>query len=445
MAPLPRVAGISSGPVRQPVRSSLDTSTARARETISKDPVFSRENMPAADYSRMDYKDRMRQGSVGSVVFGGIDAPEFTVKKASTYVTSQDNPLFVPEGTMRPAGTRVRPPPAPIPLPQGMAGKPQHRSVPLGSVMVGADAPAPGQPSPYVSDRSLSQSAFPPSYRIHPSTQDTGAKDLLYPSEPAPVGSTPRDQDHSAAASAPMLHNAFESLREHFNQVPRDGEGNIDEDFARRMLEAHGFDLSIDGFAEFLARCDISGFPTFEQFIGCTLRPHRPDPSKPPSAPSSAPKAALAGEFGTHPQSRPDEPHADSTRPAAEQGNLPSGMNRSVTFESASATTPPATTPASSQPFAHQPSQHPAMASTHEKTQYAPSEHMQRSWRYMQMAESIDRSMPAIPSYAPTTSMPLGAKAGIAPLGTNVPASNAAGTYGRSASISKGHSVDRYY
>jgi hypothetical protein len=402
---------------------------------MSKDPVFIRENLLASEHT--SYRERNRHGTVSSIIYGGHSAPQHVVKKASTYITSEDNPLFVPGEISRPAGWRVRPPPAPTARPEGVAGKPQCRSVPLGSVMTGVDALPPGAPSSRLSDRTLSMASFPPNYRVHPSTSDTGVKALLYPSEPAPAPSASgAEEEAGAAASAPMLYAAFAALRERFSQVPRDEAENIDEAFARSLLEEFGFDLSIDGFAEFLARCDVSGFPSFQHFVGCTLRSHRQDPCKPPSAPLCAAQVALSKEF--------DEPTNGGLEGGMGHPELLSedsisaleGMGRDLSLELAPAPTPPF--PSQSTPVL-------AIAEAASQPQHSPSEHMQRSWRYMQHVENMPTVRIALSEHAPTSSMPLGSKSGIVPIGSNLPFSNSFGTYGRSASISKGHSVDRYF
>ena len=215
--PLPRVAGMAGGRPREPVRTTLDGSTARAFDIMSKDSTFARENVPSSEHRALHHKERSQQGSVGSIIFGAA-GPKYQVKTVSTYITSQDHPLFVPAGVGRPAGMRVRPPPAPAPTPTGMAGSRTSRSVPLGSVMYGEEAPPPGAPSGLGIDRSLTQLTLQPRYQVQRSSRDSGAKDLLYPAPPPP----PASQADDGASSAPMLHAAFESLREHFSQIPRD-------------------------------------------------------------------------------------------------------------------------------------------------------------------------------------------------------------------------------
>lgn len=404
---------------------------ARALDPTSKNPVFFRENVPTAE--QLSYRERDRHGTVGSIIYGGHSALEHVVRNASTYITSEDNPLFVPAQISRPASLRVRPPPAPMPRPDGFAGKPHFRSVPLGSVMTGVDALSPGAPSARVRDRTLSMASIPPNYRVHPSTCDTGVKALLYPSEPPPeVSATGTGEEVGAASSAPMLYAAFEALRERFSHVPRDGAANIDETYARGLLEEFGFELSVDGFAEFLARCDVSGFPSFQQFVGCTLRPHMPDLSKLPSAPSCAPK--ISAEFNVGPDGGSAGDIRRTELPSEESGGVPKGTGLSSVL-----------TPAPTAPIPSQSPPVPAPAETAAQLQHFPSEHMQRSWRYVQLVESMHTGAMTPPRYAPTSSMPLGHKSGTVPIGRNLPSSNAIGSYGRSASISKGHSVDRYF
>jgi len=60
------------------------------------------------------------------------------------------------------------------------------------------------------------------------------------------------------------------------------------------------------------------------------------------------------------------------------------------------------------------------------------------------MAESLEKQQMPPPRYAPS-SMPLGARSAAVPIGSNYSAGGATGKFGRTASISKGHSVDQYY
>ena len=57
------------------------------------------------------------------------------------------------------------------------------------------------------------------------------------------------------------------------------------------LLAAQGLELSLDGFAELLARCDLSpeGFPDFRDFVGCVQRPHREPPGAQPGYPYPTP------------------------------------------------------------------------------------------------------------------------------------------------------------
>ena len=56
-------------------------------------------------------------------------------------------------------------------------------------------------------------------------------------------------------------------------------------------LAEQGLELSLDGFAELLARCDLSpeGFPDFRDFVGCVQRPHREQPGAQPGYPTPTP------------------------------------------------------------------------------------------------------------------------------------------------------------
>ena len=133
-----------------------------------------------------------------------------------------------------------------------------------------------------------------PSYQIHRSQQDTGAKELLYSGGGAFGGAA------AAPAAAEGSDHALMPVYSHLANVaptlPRDADGCTDEASMRQLLEAVGLSaISRDGLAELLARCDVSptGFPPFGDFLLCLSRPHAPQPTASAPTMEHAPLGAI--------------------------------------------------------------------------------------------------------------------------------------------------------
>lgn len=94
----------------------------------------------------------------------------------------------------------------------------------------------------------------------------------------ADVRSKARHQlDHQVRSAPHPLLPAYDRLARIIPQAPRDPDGHVDATYARGALWMEGIDtISVDGFAELLARCDtsVSGFPSFDDFLLCLSRPH---------------------------------------------------------------------------------------------------------------------------------------------------------------------------
>ena len=238
----------------------------------------------------------------GSIIFGQVEnvAPPRAGKRIVSNArvgSSEDNPLFFPGGgeTHHSVYERAasRAPPAPPPL-NRLAGRPSGRELP---------PRGPGALEP----RHQYQH---PTYHIDRSSSDTGAKELLYSS----AGQTNKAAAQDDAAMQHPLGPLYKHLAEVVPALPRDAEGNADEEAVRATLESTGVELSADGFAELLARCDISpsGFPPFSDFMLCISRPQRPSPAAPSSqahselepAPALMPAPAAASvQFAAQPPS----------------------------------------------------------------------------------------------------------------------------------------------
>jgi hypothetical protein len=217
----------------------------------------------------------------GSIIFDyGLAAPpERGGKRAppagAPIGMSQDHPLHFPSGAAPLHGSITQQPAAAEPMP--LYARPD---APLAGRPTGVARPIrysnPGQPG----GRTAYQH---PSYEIRRSPHDTGAKDLLYPSaRPAPSAARQGTPD---ARGAHPFFGAYQRLAAQVPFMPRDADGNADDGMVRSALMQEGFDISLDGFAELLARCDVApeGFPAFEDFLLCLSRPHRePPPSETP-------------------------------------------------------------------------------------------------------------------------------------------------------------------
>jgi hypothetical protein len=123
--------------------------------------------------------------------------------------------------------------------------------------------------------------------KVDPWTDTTMSMKPLSPYRPASSSSVqvpatsmpvlaPTQQQHP-------LNRVHERLALLIPQMPLDVEGRVDAAYVRGALAVEGIDeqtLSIEGFTELLARCDVSptGFLSFADFVLCLSRPHRKGP-----------------------------------------------------------------------------------------------------------------------------------------------------------------------
>jgi len=186
----------------------------------------------------------------------------------------------------------------------------------------------------------------PPTYQIRRTPADSGTKDLLY-------GSAPSIPKAPAAPQGHPLSSAYEWLAALVPTLPRDAEGNADEPHVRACLSEAGIDISEDGLAEMLARCDVSptGFPPFSDFLLCLSRPHR-------ELPPSAQPVVMGGESALPDRYKPATPAEQS------MGSAPPPDEKS-----AGPTGPPPLPRAPAMPMS--------------------DEEMQQTWRHMQMKKEM--------------------------------------------------------
>jgi len=255
-----------------------------------------------------------------------------------------------------------------------------------------------------------------PDYKIGRSARDTGAKDLLYPVPlaPAPVTAATMDGSSSNDGEDPFLVQVFSELQERVRSVPRGGDGCIDEQSMRSLLQAFGLNLSSDGFAELLARCDVAGFPTFRQFLAILTRPESVRRlAAEPDMDIAAPAPAMQ-EPATHVEDDVQFANPPVSDAATEQDNVaspPEEQFEQLTLEDGQAPVVPG-----------------------EET------HAQRTWRHMQVAERVSQAVAPLPK-STKTSMPLGIKSSCPPLGANLPVSS---KVGRTSGFTKAFLPDAY-
>lgn len=184
----------------------------------------------------------------------------------------------------------------------------------------------------------------PPTYQIRRTPADSGTKDLLY-------GSAPSIPKVPAAPQGHPLSSPYEWLAALVPTLPRDTEGNADEPHVRACLSEAGINISEDGLAEMLARCDVSptGFPPFSDFMLCLSRPHR-------ALPPSAQPVVMGGESALPDRYKPATPAEQS------MGSAPPPDEKS-----AGPTGPPPLPRAPAMPMS--------------------DEEMQQTWRHMQVEQ----------------------------------------------------------
>ena len=226
-------------------------------------------------------------------------------------LTSTDHPLHLPAGAPLDRENAGRLHAAPkLHHPTGFAGAKTVASTSVHTVLTGVDPnPQPQARAPAKGERY--QYEFP-TYAISRSHNGTAAKDILYGSA-APPAAPPAPPSAGQVPPGAEDHPAlplYRFLAEQVPQLPQDEQGNADENSVRAALSAVGVELSLDGFAELLARCDVSptGFPPFQDFLLCLSRQPRPPPSgqsepaaepAPPQPPP--PSVGFAMDHGTTP------------------------------------------------------------------------------------------------------------------------------------------------
>ncbi|KAL1504119.1 hypothetical protein AB1Y20_010529 [Prymnesium parvum] len=232
-------------------------------------------------------------GQIGSVIFPHAEPaepPRVRPSAASISSTSVEHPLAL---VGRLPFEDPRPPAARREIPTlgqaGLAaGRLTRRSMPMGAVLTGAEAAAP----PHAAAAAPRHEYKHPSYHIHRSSE-SAVKDLIYGGAPPPAAPAPAAPPPGGAPAGHPLAEIYGWLRAGITQLPKSADGTTNEHAVRAGLEHAGLHLSVDGFAELLARCDVSaeGFPDFDAFCLCVSRPHRevPQPALPPP-PEAAPR-----------------------------------------------------------------------------------------------------------------------------------------------------------
>eukprot|EP00307_Rebecca_sp_RCC1486_P002357 CAMPEP_0119422800 /NCGR_PEP_ID=MMETSP1335-20130426/28931_1 /TAXON_ID=259385 /ORGANISM="Chrysoculter rhomboideus, Strain RCC1486" /LENGTH=498 /DNA_ID=CAMNT_0007448265 /DNA_START=42 /DNA_END=1538 /DNA_ORIENTATION=+ len=135
------------------------------------------------------------------------------------------------------------------------------------------------------------------------------------------------DQHMHGDAHMQELAAKHAAISREVRALPRDKDGMIAEiSQVADALRKQGLLLSVAGFSELLARCDIepTGFPNFDDFMGCLMREDGPAPlpTKPPAEPEPEPNHAVGPELdGAHADGAGELPHFhmpnyDDPRPA---------------------------------------------------------------------------------------------------------------------------------
>jgi len=283
--PLPRVAHLSTG-------------AAGPRGPIS--PSADRGAFGAAPESRaLRYE---KGGAMQSLLFPDAHQPPPQKPSPpkqpnnSSYITSSDHPLMMPAGVVvhdEARGARHHPTASYAQMHGLAAGAKSKRSETARSALTGRDAPGVSsldaplgrKPLPPGGERMRYQH---PTYAVGRGISGGEARSLLYP-EPA-VGSGRGALAAEALGVGPAIKAAYDALCLEVPQLPRDGDGNVDEASMMGALARRGIAISVDGFAELLARCDVSphGFPSIADFVRCLERGPRE------AAPAAASNLAAA-------------------------------------------------------------------------------------------------------------------------------------------------------
>lgn len=328
--------------------------------------------------------------------------------------TSMDHPLRIPEHLQSSRERNVLPPRREAPQLHAAgcaAGRLTSQSMPVRAVLSGDDAAAAAQSAAAPARRHEYQH---PTYQIRRSGASE-VKDLLYGGQQAAQQARAPSENAAAAPEGHPLGEVYTWLRGVITSTPRDADGNTDEKLLRAALQHVGLNLSIDGFAELLARSDVSeaGFCAFDEFVGCVTRPHRELPQG-------------AGQVG--------EAEAEVALGSAGSEAQASG--------------PPAEPQAAPQPA----------------LQAAPQDEHQ-TWRHIQISDDLEnRRPPSKPAPAGTTagmtgtgrfgvsapkappsSFPLGKKSHVPTLGTNVASIYGKTHFGQTHKFSESFDQDHYY
>lgn len=355
--------GVAVGPPARPgAKGGFDPLASYATRTMRGDPA----------------KDQMHSLLFPDRPNKPPDVP-VPASQIDTYGTSLNHPFHhggvnferTADVTSRLHGARAQPP---QPMRAGYhAGAPSVRSESVVSVLTGRGPP----PPPVASGRKPARTEYEqPTYRIGRDMRGGEAKDALYGSAKPPAPAPQPQESDPAMARLMQLKAAYDNLAAFAaHGLPRDADGNTDERVLMHLLAEQGLELSLDGFAELLARCDISpdGFPDFRDFVGCANRPHRETPQEAPQT-GPMPAAPDAAE-ATLP---PPPPAAEATAggsagPTPEEHAMP----------------PPSSS------FSWQLSDAPGGGGGQQSAAAAAAEEPAQTWRSMQVASEMTRqSMP---------------------------------------------------
>lgn len=289
--PLPRVAHLSTGLAPgPPTTKPWDPAHAAAStRTMRGDPA--KDQMHSLIFPDQPNKDPNTLGA------------RTQAAQVASYGTSTNHPLSVagvaagdraPDvaSRLRASGDMSRLQPQLLPH---HAGRPAPRGVDVRSIITGSDDAPPFVPGKRTAPRTQYEH---PTYQIRRDYQGSAAKDALYGGQPAQQRrQQPFEGDEDPGlAYLRRLKHAYDQLAAAMPSVPRDADGNTSERALMQLLAEQGLEFSLDGFAELLARCDLSpdGFPDFRDFVGCAQRPHRQPPpggGEPQPPPATEPPA----------------------------------------------------------------------------------------------------------------------------------------------------------
>jgi hypothetical protein len=360
--------------------------------------------------------------------------------------TSADHPLNLPTVAHEADRLRLTAAQLPYALPSGHAGRASGQSTSVRSVLTGAeDMAAPHAPPRDPRDPSRHEYAHP-TFHISRSQNGATAKELLYGGEsggffaPPQPRAPPSAQPPSSAGLPPgavppeaaghPLLPAYVQLAHELPSLPRDAEGCLEEHAVRESLMRLGLELSLDGFAELLARCDVSpfGFPPFDDFLLCCSRPARAAPAEPTPLPAKMPVGQPDAELAAS-ASRMMAPPSETTseRPPSPPAPAPPPPAPVVQAPAAFAAGDPVSLMQQAKASVRLPEYSAAPA----------------TWRRMQLEEDLKRQSAdgtarlGVPLPAPTSHFPLGIKSNVPTIGTNVKSIYSKSMAGRHVSSQK--------